>query len=218
MKTCKKCKKQKPATNEYFSKYSKSPDGLFFYCKECQKEISFKYTNKYKQLYENNVIDKWYRKTCTICKQKKHYSEYNINQNNADGLYDYCISCQNKFEKQCKKCEEFKPFSEFNRYKDGLFYYCRECQKEINQEQILQRKLKTHKFCSKCGNLKKFKEFYQSSITEDGLHSECKACCITNEPTSSQYRKKRDTKFYVNYWSGQVGLSHSINTTNWKND
>lgn len=206
MKQCKKCGKMKPATEEYFCNYSKSVDKLFYYCKDCQKEINFKNTQKYKTLNKYPVIDKWYRKTCSKCKQKKHYTEFNININNSDGLYDYCKRCQKKFEKQCKHCGSFKDLSEFNHYKNGYYRYCKECQKEINNNKRIEKKLKTHKFCSNCGKLKEFSKFYQNRTTEDGFHHECKDCCMTIlPPTNKSYRLKKELSHYVNYWSESIG-------------
>jgi hypothetical protein len=47
LKKCSKCKKEFPATSDYFYKNKSKPDGLGYYCKECDKEGS-------KKRYEEN--------------------------------------------------------------------------------------------------------------------------------------------------------------------
>ena len=51
-KICIDCKKELPATSEYFGKHKTRKDGLRNQCKECKKKYSDKYN---KQYYKDNA-------------------------------------------------------------------------------------------------------------------------------------------------------------------
>jgi uncharacterized protein YlaI len=46
MKTCSKCKKEYPATPEYFYRELRNKDGLHYLCKLCKKDIDYKSRNR----------------------------------------------------------------------------------------------------------------------------------------------------------------------------
>lgn len=48
IKICTKCKRELPATNEFFSKDKNSRDGLSYWCKECNCKYVTEYTNNHK--------------------------------------------------------------------------------------------------------------------------------------------------------------------------
>ncbi len=52
-KICSKCKKEKPTTNEFFSKSKSQSDGLYSYCKDCQNERYKKYYADKKEHHQN---------------------------------------------------------------------------------------------------------------------------------------------------------------------
>lgn len=219
MKTCKRCKRKMPATTEYFNKYSKSSDGLFYYCKACQKEINQKYLDKDKQKraeqkillkIEKENISQLQNQTCSRCNISKPLTEYNHKTDNSNEYYEYCKVCQAKEEKLCIACNTFRPYGEFYEKKsnaDGHMAKCKECI-------ALENKLLTYKLCPECGKWVLRSKYYKNRTTEDGLHIMCKSCCLTNDITSSHYRKKRDIKHYNNYWGGQIGLPHAKYTNN----
>lgn len=72
VKVCTTCKKEYPATQEYFSRFEKSDDNLFSMCKECKKKsqeasesrlnnrgkrINIRVTEKEKEIIENYAKD-----------------------------------------------------------------------------------------------------------------------------------------------------------------
>ena len=91
MKTCSKCKKEYPVTEEYFSKNIRCKDGFDSWCKGCYKEYRKKnpdYMKKYYKenrekflgyyygitLEEYNQMLKEQNHCCAIC--KKHENEF----------------------------------------------------------------------------------------------------------------------------------------------
>lgn len=58
-KICSQCGEEKPATTEYFNKWTRSKCGLRAYCKMCEKEYNREYykknAEKRKQRYEKNA-------------------------------------------------------------------------------------------------------------------------------------------------------------------
>jgi len=99
MKVCCRCGQEKPSTTEFFHKYKKSKDGLYFACKECRKDETREYRehNKekikevQKKYYEENrqsLLQKnaqWREANKERVSQlsKKYYTE------NKDSLLDY---------------------------------------------------------------------------------------------------------------------------------
>jgi hypothetical protein len=51
MKTCSKCKKEYPATREYFYKHKQSSDSLFPSCKKCHNKLKCKPTISSSKVY-----------------------------------------------------------------------------------------------------------------------------------------------------------------------
>lgn len=88
MKTCSKCKLEKPASD--FVTMKKSKDGLSCYCKPCwclyQK-------NRYEtsKLCLKELVE---RKKCTICKQEKSKEDFCRNITSSDGLHYRCKDCE----------------------------------------------------------------------------------------------------------------------------
>ena len=57
MKRCTRCKEEKEANNDNFCKNNNSDDGLFSWCKDCQKENRIKRRKTLKHYVSNDVID-----------------------------------------------------------------------------------------------------------------------------------------------------------------
>lgn len=84
MKTCNKCKIEKPATPDYFNRNKKLKDGLFNICKKCQKEYDRKHYQKNKEKH-NERSKKYYQENKEEITEyrkkhrqenKEYYSEY----------------------------------------------------------------------------------------------------------------------------------------------
>lgn len=102
MKMCSKCKLEKPSSNEYFQKNSKSKDGLRTECKECRRKSTkeYRHCNKekikeQKKKYRNNNKDK-------IKEQQEKY--YKTNKEKIKTLHQvYRIKNKEEITKQRKK-------------------------------------------------------------------------------------------------------------------
>lgn len=96
MKQCNKCKRQLPATEEFFHKHSGNPDGLAYACKEC--------VNEKVRRYQRNVDNrgKWKEmsptKVCTKCgeEKKRNTDFFHESKIHQDGLHPWCKECSNK--------------------------------------------------------------------------------------------------------------------------
>ena len=81
-KACSKCKKELPATNEFFGRYKRSKDGLRWECKKCRmgeteknKERKKEYDKRYREENGNTLRDKhkdYYHRTID---QRRAYSK-----------------------------------------------------------------------------------------------------------------------------------------------
>ena len=89
MKICHVCKKELPATSEYFNKYKRARDGFRYECKECHREASRKhyfdnhekYLDKHQEWRSNNKEN--------IRVYHKHYNKVNKEIRNAYGRQYY---------------------------------------------------------------------------------------------------------------------------------
>lgn len=113
-KFCSICGKEKPALD--FNFYSRSPDKLNSYCKECGKLYTQSRQNYAKE--HKIKIDKNYKKVCSICGIAKPASEFYKSSYNLDGLQYTCKECEKReerkiynrnygkqiIEKKCKIC------------------------------------------------------------------------------------------------------------------
>lgn len=114
-KVCSKCKQEFPLTNEFWHRDSKTKDGFFAYCKECNlnRNRQWKKDNPQKQ-YETNKkwrqshSDKdkeyglaWARRNRDSVNAKKH--RYRARKKNADGSYTL-EQIQALYEAQNHRC------------------------------------------------------------------------------------------------------------------
>jgi len=89
MKICSKCKKEYPATLDYFYK---TGNRLRSWCKECEKERCKKYY-QIRQIKKETILEGF--KICNKCKIEYPATlEYFAPvKKNKDGLYSYCRNC-----------------------------------------------------------------------------------------------------------------------------
>lgn len=117
-KICSRCKVAKP--REEFNKGRKNPDGLNYYCKQCQREIHLankEYNNK-------RCMENYYKK--------------NPKEVLPEGM------------KRCSKCKEVKPmteqyFGKLSKSSDGFKYSCKECRRKTEYEPKKKHYLKKQK-------------------------------------------------------------------------
>lgn len=126
MKTCTKCKKEKPL--DCFTKNKNHKDELEYFCKTCKKE--------YQDSKKSKDYPKVISKICSKCKEDKPLSEYGK-----------CTSCYLNVKSSCKKCRNLeyvesiprvKKYKEKN--KEHLKEYNKKWQAE-NKEYVKQSKL-----------------------------------------------------------------------------
>ena len=112
-KICTKCKKELPATTEYFYYAKKSKDGLRSWCKDCWKDykrehrrqIAENSRNYYKKMDKENhkFLNKIHYKIiklkpkqdyCSICNQEKKLELSSIDGKYSEDVNDYCWLCR----------------------------------------------------------------------------------------------------------------------------
>jgi len=101
-KFCKKCKKEKDISE--FSKYKRAKDGLYYQCKECNKEYSKEYYEKNKERIKKRELKRinknpkklWCQQTINGHKYRGYEVLFNWQE-----LYliveksEYCLFCNN---------------------------------------------------------------------------------------------------------------------------
>jgi hypothetical protein len=123
MKVCSKCKRELPATEEYFNR---NGDGFQYRCKKCQQDYYLKNKEKYNEMG-----------------RKRYRDQHPLNETEIipEGY------------KKCCKCEKIKPatteyFGKSAKAKDGFKYSCKECRKSEymeNQEHNIVKNKKRYK-------------------------------------------------------------------------
>lgn len=96
LKTCTRCKLDKPATTDEFYRDSARPDGLFVWCKQCCKEKRRQTTGQRprEEMECNNEPEgmKW----CSGCKSYvSRDGGFYRSSRNRDGLVEICKMCRN---------------------------------------------------------------------------------------------------------------------------
>lgn len=131
LKQCSKCKKELPATKEYFQKDKTRPDGFSYVCKNCRSK------KKQKERFVEQGL-----KQCECCKEVLPLTEeyFRIHKKSSDGFYNKCIECLLKEKKNeslrgfktCNTCNQTFPlhkdyFLEDKLYLDGHKNKCKQC-------------------------------------------------------------------------------------------
>lgn len=125
LKTCTNCKKELPATLEYFPKSTTVKSGLRSRCKECTSHFNKKNHQRY---YAEN-------KEKVNKKNMENYYKRNPKENIPKGY------------KKCSVCGEIKPkteeyFGKLSKAKDGFKHSCKECRHQeykSNREHNIRR-------------------------------------------------------------------------------
>ena len=122
-KTCAKCNKDFPATNEFFTKQSKTTNVLGSYCKTCQKKYRSEYFKNNRQKareqvknhYHDNIEEKrkWYREWYKKNQKKIQVGQTILRRNKRRNNLQYRLACNlrnrlNKALKNLTKSESTK--------------------------------------------------------------------------------------------------------------
>lgn len=150
LKTCTNCKKELPATLEYFPKSTTIKSGLRSRCKECTSYFNKKNHQRY---YAEN-------KEKVNKKNMENYYKRNPKEDIPEGY------------KKCSACGEVKPkteeyFGKLSKAKDGFRYSCKECRRNIeylpNQKAII-KKSRMHYKENKEQHRKRTKQYRKDNI------------------------------------------------------
>ena len=94
-KTCTKCGKTLPKTEQFFYKDKKIKDGLYGSCKECVKSRS---RHNYRVKNKREGADK---KTCTKCGETlPATTDYFYFNKSRDALHSWCKKCKDDYSKK----------------------------------------------------------------------------------------------------------------------
>lgn len=200
LRQCVKCKKDFPATNQYFYRDRTIKCGLHPYCKDC---------HKIKGVYPPNYASSK-DKICGKCKQAKPATPENFSKciRNLDGLDRICRQCKSKAKpkehipngfKKCCTCHEIKPatFDFFSKNKtnpDGFQAYCKQCRCTTGKPRGQQSRIDPStglKSCCRCSQFfpATLEYFYPHKVIESGLYSYCKKCA--NKIAANHTRHRR---------------------------
>ena len=157
-KICKSCKKELPATLEYFTKYKHCKLGVANYCKEC--------VNRKKREARR---EKGFTK-----RELKSRASFTFDEN-GEPIF-----------RKCSKCHKEKPLDEFYDEKNGYLgkmAKCKDCFKVLmerrkihNIENRIEPKVKV---CNACGQEKSITKFYTDAKAPDGKTVKCIRCIKT---------------------------------------
>lgn len=89
-KRCSRCKQEKPVTG--FNKNRSMKDGLYPYCRECQRAYAREYKKKTASRNPDEVVVPP-EKRCPGCGVTRPSSEWYRSRTSRDGLVDYCKPC-----------------------------------------------------------------------------------------------------------------------------
>lgn len=143
LKTCTNCKKELPATLEYFPKSTTIKSGLRSRCKECTSYFNKKNHQRY---YAEN-------KEKVNKKNMENYYKRNPKEDIPEGY------------KKCSACGEVKPkteeyFGKLSKAKDGFRYSCKECRHQeykSNREHYIKRSKERYVEKKECAPIEKIK-------------------------------------------------------------
>lgn len=118
MKSCSKCKIEKPLSEFYKDKSQK--DGLWCYCKSCNYIKSEK-TIKKSRLLVNGL------KECLYCYKIKKLCEFSKDASRKDGHQTYCKLCHKKIRINNKtQLNKNRNIYRYKRYKNNIQYKLKE--------------------------------------------------------------------------------------------
>ena len=110
-KFCTKCKKELPATTDYFYYSKKSKDGLRYHCKDCWRDYKREHRQqiaKNRKEYKKNNWEGWMKnhlkhikikrlkpkqKYCSICNQEKKLDLSSVDGKYSENPNDYWWLC-----------------------------------------------------------------------------------------------------------------------------
>lgn len=233
MKKCTGCNESYPETNEYFSNYSRSEDGLRSYCKRCVKEQGSIYYRKNKDIINEKAKTYRSKHKEAIHKRGKLYYEGN-RETIINKHMDWYEKNKMTFTEYHKKWYEenkanvsskAKSYREHNKEKCKVFLQRYKAKKlllpsTLTVEQWEKIKLDFNNRCAYCGSNKQLAQEHFVAVSKGGEYSHnnivpaCKSCNSSKSdksffvwyPKFKHYSKQRETKIlgYLNYDKNNV--------------
>ncbi len=169
IRKCNECQQEKIRTEEFWSKNSRSADGLSYICKVCNREISKQHRLKQKIKNENidNILNEG-KKICNVCKCEKEIDDFSIERSLKSGRRNRCKEC---CRKKSKKYREIY----YNQHQNGEIEY------------ILDNKI-----CKICDVEKNIKEFRFCKYFSNGYSNICKKCMLEKSLINQKIRYRED--------------------------
>jgi hypothetical protein len=192
MKCCPQCRRELPATSEYFHRDATKKDGFQSACKKC---LAQRYGHRYVPPAREG------HKCCRRCDSELPATTefFYAAKDRADGFYPYCKPCvkliqqeqnlrwrqsrklQAIEEKRCCRCGETKPVTEFHRaayISDGYGCACKLCLSKAWGFRYVRPDRDGYKSCTQCGQEfpRTTEFFYGKPDGKHGLTSWCKTC------------------------------------------
>lgn len=184
-KICIDCKKELPATSEYFGKHKTCKDGLRNQCKECKKKYSDKYN---KQYYKDNA---------EVAKEKAKTYRENNKEKVKEGKKRYRLThLEQERENKRLYCKNNK--DKINIFKQKRKARKRELESNLTTEQWLNIKLEFNNKCAYCGEEKPLAQDHFIPLSKGGEYTinniipSCQSC-------NSSKHDKDFFKWYRNY-------------------
>jgi len=202
-KICKKCGKEFPETNEYFSKHKECKNGLSPICKECKREESEIYRNK--EEVKEHLRQKWQDNREFNLEKGRIYRETHkdyIKQWRSENKELNVMHCQRRAARK-KALPSTLTIKQWEQIKEDFNNKCAYCGKELPLQQ------EHFKALSKGGE-----------YTINNIIPACQKCNVSKKdkdfndwyPKYKYYSKKRE-KFildYLNYKDGKQQLTIAI--------
>ncbi|HFJ9472599.1 TPA: HNH endonuclease signature motif containing protein [Bacillus paranthracis] len=134
-RVCLGCKKELPATREYYHYTNKTKDNCASRCKVClgSKSYGVKEPNKVFRTKEGHKI-------CTQCRKELPHCDFFVCNDNKDGYYSKCKECYSEYKKEIRKRPEQKEKTRSYNTEYRKRYYATEHGKRINAINCQRRK------------------------------------------------------------------------------
>lgn len=175
-KICLKCKKEQPATTEYFSRNKTQKDKLAQVCKFCSNLNKRLYIKRLKNREKSKIIIP-IRKRCPKCKKLRLSKKFYRTNSRIDGLSDYCKNCC-KLNSDQKKHRKYYRLQKYQNNVDEEIAAVRRYQEKMKSRKDDEIPIPKRKKCNKCKKIKSSNKFNKTRLQHDGLQTYCRECSV----------------------------------------
>lgn len=243
-KHCIKCNHDLPATSEFFNRMSKAKDGLYPYCRACQRANDKgrdKTAEHARKLARKNMLASGY-KQCSICKEVKPLSDYYKGKTHT-GVHAACKDCyavsmgwQRQPRKQfppapegfkyCRKCDELKRLDQFYKVglktnRDGLSSWCSGCDIKDAERHRIRKGVKVRDKVpdgmKRCVICKKVVPRTEQYFHRSGNHfqSKCIECVSVYRVSYDRRNRHKKVIAFHRRRAREIGLPATLTSKQW---